>query len=69
MGIESRAWRGAELPDAIRRSNAVFAAPLPVTERLAASTLGLPFFIDLPDAAAWRIVDALMPTLKEPSLG
>ena len=63
-GVDTRAWWG----EGCHRQPAFehcLRLPLPVTDQLAASTLGLPYFVDLPEAAAWRIVDALMTALKE----
>jgi dTDP-4-amino-4,6-dideoxygalactose transaminase len=68
QGAEARAWWGAgchvqpAFEDCLRQ-------PLPITERLAGSTLGLPYFIDLDEPQAWRIVDALIAGLEEPALG
>lgn len=61
-GVDTRDWWGAGC-----HLHPAFAdcprGPLPVTERLAASTLGLPYFIDLPEEAsariAWAVQDAL----------
>jgi len=57
-GIDTRAWWG----EGCHRSTA-FAdcrrGPLEVTDQLAAATLGLPFFIDMDDAAIARIAGAL----------
>ena len=64
-GVESRDWWGAgchRFPafDHCPR------APLPVTERLAASTLGLPYFIDLGEDACGRIIGALAHAVEAP---
>ncbi|HWA60807.1 MAG TPA: aminotransferase class I/II-fold pyridoxal phosphate-dependent enzyme [Caulobacteraceae bacterium] len=63
-GIDTRAWwgEGCHTHPAFEHC---LRTDLPVTRRLAASTLGLPFFVDLAEAQAWRIVDALMSALKE----
>ena len=62
-GVDTRDWWGAGC-----HLHPAFAhcprGPLPVTERLARSTLGLPFFIDLPEAASARIVEALQVALE-----
>jgi dTDP-4-amino-4,6-dideoxygalactose transaminase len=58
MGVETRRWWG----DGCHRSPAFLQCPrddLPVTERLAASTIGLPFAVDLPGEDIERIADAL----------
>lgn len=62
LGVDTRDWWGAGC-----HLHPAFAdcprGPLPVTDRLAASTLGLPYFIDLPEDAsariAWAVQDAL----------
>ncbi len=57
-GVETRRWWG----DGCHRSAAFAECPrdhLPVTDALAASTLGLPFAVDLPDDAMERIAAAL----------
>lgn len=63
LGLETRDWWGAGC-----HTQPAFAGcprgPLPVTERLARSTLGLPYFIDLPEAAASRIVEAVQDALE-----
>src|SRR6185312_12152017 len=63
LGVETRDWWGAGC-----HVHPAFAAcprgPLPVTERLARSTLGLPFFIDQPETAAARIVEAVQDSLE-----
>ena len=57
-GVDTRAWWGGgcqttpAFADARRE-------PLPVTERLAASTLGLPFFIDMDAGEIAHVADAL----------
>ncbi|MFI4935348.1 MAG: DegT/DnrJ/EryC1/StrS family aminotransferase [Caulobacterales bacterium] len=62
-GVEARGWWGGGC-----HTHPAFAAcprePLPVTDALAVSTLGLPYFIDLDEADSWRIVDALLEALK-----
>jgi dTDP-4-amino-4,6-dideoxygalactose transaminase len=62
-GVETRDWWGAGC-----HRHPAFAgcprAPLPVTERLAASTLGLPYFIDLEEADSRRLVEAVVEALK-----
>jgi dTDP-4-amino-4,6-dideoxygalactose transaminase len=62
-GVETRDWWGAgcHVHPAFARCPR---APLPVTERLAASTLGLPYFIDLDEDASARIIEALAETLQ-----
>ena len=62
-GVETRDWwgEGCHVQPAFRQCPR---GPLPVTERLAASTLGLPFFIDLPETASARIVEALQDALE-----
>ena len=57
-GVETRRWWG----DGCHKSPAFLECPrdeLPVTERLAASTIGLPFAVDLPAEDIERIADAL----------
>lgn len=64
LGVDTRAWWG----EGCHRQPAFegcMRTSLPVTEQLAASTLGLPFFIDLDEPTSWRIVDALITALKE----
>ena len=61
--IDSRDWWGA----GCHRHPAFARCPrtaLPVTDRLARSTLGLPFFIDLDEGASRRIVEAVVEALK-----
>jgi dTDP-4-amino-4,6-dideoxygalactose transaminase len=62
-GVETRDWWGAGC-----HSLPAFAgcprAPLPVTDRLARSTLGLPYFIDLEEHACRRIIEALADALE-----
>jgi dTDP-4-amino-4,6-dideoxygalactose transaminase len=58
-GVDTRAWWGEGLHRQPVFENAL-RAPLPVTDHLAGSTLGLPFYVDMPDAEVWRLVDALM---------
>ena len=63
MGVDTRAWWG----DGCHRHPAFAAcprAPLPVTDRLAAGTLGLPYFVDLEEDGSARIVEALHAALK-----
>jgi dTDP-4-amino-4,6-dideoxygalactose transaminase len=62
-GIETREWWGAgcHLHPAFAGCPA---EPLPVTQHLAASTLGLPYFIDIDEAATGRIVSALLQALR-----
>ncbi len=63
-GVDTRAWWAGG-----RHADPAFAHCLrhsvPVTEHLAASTLGLPFFTELDEETSWRIVDALIEALKE----
>ncbi len=63
-GIDTRAWWGEGIHHQPAFEGALRTA-LPVTDRLAASTLGLPFYVDMPDTEIWRLVDALMSALKE----
>jgi dTDP-4-amino-4,6-dideoxygalactose transaminase len=62
-GVETRDWWGAGC-----HVQPAFAhcprGPLPVTDRLAASTLGLPYFIDLPETASAHITEALQDALE-----
>jgi dTDP-4-amino-4,6-dideoxygalactose transaminase len=62
-GVETRDWWGAGC-----HRQPAFArcprAPLPVTERLAASTLGLPYFIDLEEGDSRRVIEAVVEALK-----
>lgn len=61
-GIATRAWwgRGCHVQPAFERCPRWPAdVPLHVTERLADTTLGLPFFVDLPEGAEERIAGAL----------
>lgn len=62
-GIETRAWWGAgmHLHPAFRDCPRL---PLPQTERLADSTLGLPMYVDMPDAAVDRVCQALSAALS-----
>jgi dTDP-4-amino-4,6-dideoxygalactose transaminase len=58
MGVETRRWWG----DGCHNSPAFLECPrdeLPVTDRLAASTIGLPFAVDLPAEDIEQIADAL----------
>ena len=62
-GVETRDWWGA----GCHRHPAFERYPraaLPVTDRLAASTLGLPYFIDLEEGAARRVIEALVEALE-----
>ncbi len=63
LGVETRDWWG----EGCHRQPA-FAdcprAPLPVTDRLARSTLGLPYFIDLDEADVRRVAAALVDALE-----
>jgi dTDP-4-amino-4,6-dideoxygalactose transaminase len=58
-GVATRDWWGAGC-----HTHPAFAdcprTPMPVTERLARSTLGLPFFIDLEEDASRRIAEAVV---------
>jgi len=63
LDIDTRDWWGA----GCHRHPAFARCPraaLPVTDRLARSTLGLPFFIDLDEDASRRIVEAVVEALK-----
>jgi len=63
MGVETRDWWGA----GCHRQPAFEHCPkaaLPVTDRLAAATLGLPYFIDLEEDASARIAESLQVALK-----
>ena len=63
MGVDTRDWWGA----GCHRQPAFEhcpKAPLPVTERLAAATIGLPYFIDLEEDASARIAESLHEALK-----
>jgi dTDP-4-amino-4,6-dideoxygalactose transaminase len=63
MGVETRDWWGSgchRQPAFVRCPR----LPLPVTDRLAGATLGLPYFIDLESDASARIVEALQVALK-----
>jgi dTDP-4-amino-4,6-dideoxygalactose transaminase len=57
-GVDSRRWYGDDL-----HRHAYFSQlcrdPLTVTDELASRLLGLPLAQDLPEAAVWRVVDAL----------
>jgi dTDP-4-amino-4,6-dideoxygalactose transaminase len=63
-GVDTRAWWNAgchaepAFADCPRR-------PLPVTEHLARSTLGLPYFVDMDEAQTRRVADAVMEALHE----
>jgi len=62
-GVETRDWWGKGC-----HTHPAFAAcpraPLPVTDRLAHATLGLPYFIDLEEDASARIAQALHTALR-----
>ena len=63
MGVETREWWGA----GCHRQPAFEhcpRGPLPVTDALAAATLGLPYFIDLEEDASARIIESLHEALK-----
>ncbi len=63
MKVETRDWWGA----GCHRQPAFADCPraaLPVTERLAAATLGLPYFIDLGEDDCGRIIESLHQALK-----
>jgi dTDP-4-amino-4,6-dideoxygalactose transaminase len=63
MEVETREWWGA----GCHRQPAFEhcpRAPLPVTDALAAATLGLPYFIDLEEDASARIIESLHEALK-----
>ena len=62
-GVETRDWWGAgcHRQPAFARCPS---APLPVTDRLAASTLGLPYFIDLEEGDSRQVVEAVVEALK-----
>jgi dTDP-4-amino-4,6-dideoxygalactose transaminase len=63
MKVETRDWWGAGC-----HRQPAFAhcpkGPLPVTDRLAAATLGLPYFIDLGEDDCGRIVESLHEALR-----
>jgi dTDP-4-amino-4,6-dideoxygalactose transaminase len=63
MGVETREWWGVGC-----HRQPAFAhcprAPLPVTDALAAATLGLPYFIDLEEDASARIIESLHEALR-----
>ncbi len=63
MNVESRDWWGAGC-----HRQPAFAScprtPLPVTDRLAAATLGLPYFIDLDEDDCGRIIESLHEALR-----
>jgi dTDP-4-amino-4,6-dideoxygalactose transaminase len=63
MGVETRDWwgQGCHRQPAFRRCPR---APLPVTDALAAATLGLPYFIDLEEDASARITESLHEALE-----
>ena len=63
MQVETRDWWGA----GCHRQPAFASCPrtsLPVTDQLAAATLGLPYFIDLEEDASARIVESLHEALR-----
>jgi len=63
FGVETRDWWG----DGCHRQPAFDhcpRAPLPVTDALAAATLGLPYFIDLEEVASARVIESLHEALK-----
>jgi dTDP-4-amino-4,6-dideoxygalactose transaminase len=63
LGVETRDWWGV----GCHRQPAFEhcpRAPLPVTDALAAATLGLPYFIDLGEDASARIIESLHEALK-----
>lgn len=64
QGVDTRAWWGAGIHrhSAFSKSRRV---DLSVTERLAAETIGLPFFVDMPAADAHKVVRALLNGLGE----
>jgi dTDP-4-amino-4,6-dideoxygalactose transaminase len=62
-GVETRDWWSAGCHRAPAFAHCP-RGPLPITDRLAASTLGLPYFIDLPEAASAHIVEALQDALE-----
>jgi dTDP-4-amino-4,6-dideoxygalactose transaminase len=63
LGVETRDWWGVGC-----HSHPAFEhcprAPLPVTDAIAAATLGLPYFIDLEEDASARIIASLHEALK-----
>ena len=62
-GLEGRAWWGA----GCHRTHAFRDCPrqpLPITDMLAASTIGLPFSSDLDEQDAYRIADATLSALR-----
>jgi dTDP-4-amino-4,6-dideoxygalactose transaminase len=63
MGVETREWwgLGCHRQPAFEQCPR---APLPVTDALAAATLGLPYFIDLEEDASARIIESLHEALK-----
>ena len=63
MKVETRDWWGAGCHRHPAFANCPRAA-LRVTDRLAAGTLGLPFFIDLEDGDSARIAEALSEAMK-----
>jgi dTDP-4-amino-4,6-dideoxygalactose transaminase len=67
-GVETRDWwgKGCHTHPAFAGSPR---APLPVTDRLAHATLGLPYFVDLEEDASARITQALHAALRVASDG
>ena len=63
MGVETRDWwgLGCHRQPAFEQCPR---APLPVTDALAAATLGLPYFIDLEEDASARIAESLQVALQ-----
>ncbi|WP_016744800.1 DegT/DnrJ/EryC1/StrS family aminotransferase [Rhizorhabdus wittichii] len=57
-GIDSRAWWGGGVHDQTAFAD-LPRLPLPVTERLARETIGLPCFVDMAEADVVRVCDAL----------
>jgi dTDP-4-amino-4,6-dideoxygalactose transaminase len=68
QGIETRAWwgEGCHRQPAFARCPRL---PLPVTERLASATLGLPYFIDLEADATARLAEAVQAGVRVCSHG
>ncbi|HZZ90108.1 MAG TPA: DegT/DnrJ/EryC1/StrS family aminotransferase, partial [Caulobacteraceae bacterium] len=62
-GVETRDWwgQGCHRQPAFQHCPA---APLPLTDRLAGATLGLPYFIDLAEDASARIAESLQVALQ-----
>jgi dTDP-4-amino-4,6-dideoxygalactose transaminase len=63
MGVETRAWWGVGCHQQPAFEHCP-RGPLPVTDALAAATLGLPYFIDLEEDASARIIESLHEALK-----